>query len=226
MADCISTKIQHFMILQEFHRQPGHNGQLNWFYSCSLGTQWRLSFFLSGMCPVFLHPVPSLTCSFLVMPASSAFPLATSILHFLASEMLLLTGWKLWKLVRLKQCTQERRSRDFHAWKGRSDWFSLGAEENENQYSRRTDRLEMSKRDETETSYFHKKLLSFHKKKERTESPWKTPRDGQVREQKGDGLYLIFGIFFEDNGIFVKREKRLYWNGERIGRTLVLTSME
>lgn len=72
----------------------------------------------------------------------------------------------------------------------------------------------MSKRDETETSYFHKKLLSFHKKKERTESLWKTPWDGQVREQNRDGLCLIFCIFFEDNGIFVKREKRLYWNGE------------
>lgn len=74
---------------------------------------------------------------------------------------------------------------------------------------------EMSKRDETETSYFHKKLLSFHKKKERTESLWKTPWDGQVREEKGDGLCLIFYIFFEDNGIFVKGEKRLYGNGEK-----------
>lgn len=40
-------------------------------------------------------------------------------------------------------------------------------DENLNQYSRRTDIQEMSKRDETETSYFHEKFLSFHENKER-----------------------------------------------------------
>lgn len=216
MADCISTEMQHFMILQEFHRQPGHNGQLNWIYSCSLGTQ--VIFFPSGMCPAFLHPLPS-------PPSPVAFLSCLHLLLFLWLACFGLrdvivgkaTGWKLWKLVRLKPCeglNQEWRTRDLWAWKGRSDWFSLGAGENLNQYSRRIDRLEMTKRDGTETSYFHKKLLSFHKKQERTESLWKTPWDGQVREQKGDGLCLIFCIFFEDNDIFVRREKRLYWNGE------------
>lgn len=50
----------------------------------------KVIFFLSGMWPAFLHPLPSLTCSFPVMPASSAFPLGRSILHFLASEVVLL----------------------------------------------------------------------------------------------------------------------------------------
>lgn len=43
-------------------------------------------------------------------------------------------------------------------------------QENLNPYSKKNDIQEMSKRDETEASYFHENLLSFCENEERTES--------------------------------------------------------